>query len=208
MREVARLFFLDSVLCYYFFMPTLDELDRITRFTQSLQPEIADAMRVIFLLTERDNEYMGDYIAVAVGLQTELSPVVRNVLKPYHLFDESDGIPDGISQAVRQAVDQRYLEVREHHHQIRCSVCGGPHQTDKHGDWSSPLACTSIDDITKDLKFYKSVIDAFKEGGMVAAEGAICDMGLKMNHDICFCGSSDHSGEAHLRLLLDEQSDR
>ncbi len=184
-------------------MPTLDELQKISDVTGALDPKISAAMRVIFLLTEQDSQYMNDYIAVAVGLKPELSDTVRAILYPYHLVDDGGSIPLEIRQAVCRAVDMRYLEVRDNSHKIRCSRCGGPHKTESHHYWFSKAKYIFSDDVYSDLARYAFVLDAFKRGGMVAVDHVLYDAGFEMNHNSCFCGSSEHSRVAHLRWLID-----
>tara|TARA_B100001989_G_C24550561_1_gene474268 strand:- start:3841 stop:4410 length:570 start_codon:yes stop_codon:yes gene_type:complete len=187
-------------------MPTLDELQKIAVVAGEFDPKVASAMQVIFLLTEQDNQYMADYIAVAVGLESKLSDTVRDILYPYHLVDRDGNIPAEICSAVQKAVDLKYLEVRKDGHKIRCETCGGPHQTADHYIWSSQPNDVFTGALPAELEQYSKVLEAFKKGGESAAEAALNETGLSMNHNVCFCGSSSHSGIVHLRWLADEQN--
>lgn len=198
------MFLLHLYSCYNERMPTLDELQRIAAFTNALEPEIAAALRVIFLLTEHDSQYMNDYIAVAVGAEAELSDTVRDILCPYHLVGEDGSIPVGICQAICRAVDMQYLEVRKDGHKIRCATCGGPHQTEDHHDWVYASEDMISEDLEADLEKYPDIVEAFKSGGFVAVERVLRDKKITMNHNRCFCGSSAHSSVDHLRWLVDQ----
>lgn len=188
-------------------MPTLEDLENINKTTEALEPKIAAAMRVIFLLTEQDSQYMNDYICVAADLEPELSDTVRDILRPYNLVDKNGHIPKDIKQAIQNAIKTRHLEVRKDGHKTRCTICGGPHQTENHHIWASQHEDTRAKDPAAELEKYADILNAFKSGGLSAAEKILNDMNMTMNHKTCFCGSSNHSSVDHLRQLVDQESE-
>jgi len=188
-------------------MPNLDELEKITKITNALDPKTAAAMRIIFLLTEHHNENMSDYIATAMRDNAKISPAIAEVFSPYHLVNEDGEIPHELKTAIRNAVKTHYLSVEPEIHKTQCEICGGPHTTKQHNIWAETPKEMPPEEIKTELEKYGCILEALKSGGLNAAEKELNDMGLTMNTDTCFCGTANHTGADHLRWLADKENE-
>lgn len=91
--------------------------------------------------------------------------------------------------------------------EVRCKVCGGPHETRMHYDWVEMPLEMRPEDIRAELVRYTDILDALKTGGMAAAYQALRDMGLSPDGETCFCGTPNHTAADHLRWLLDKEGE-
>tara|TARA_R110002095_G_scaffold116994_2_gene102059 strand:+ start:3958 stop:4527 length:570 start_codon:yes stop_codon:yes gene_type:complete len=188
-------------------MPTLDELQKITRVTAPLEPKTAAAMRLIFLLTEQQSGDMNRYIAAALRPDALIPPSVAKVLQSYNLVDSDGKIPDQLKAAIQNAVETNHLTLKPESHKIQCQICAGPHTTKRHNAWVEKPEEMAPEEIASELEKYTDVLNALKSGGLSAAEKSLNDIGLTMNAAACFCGTPNHTGVDHLRWLADKETE-
>lgn len=188
-------------------MPNLDELEKISKITRPLEPKVAAAMRILFLLTEHHNENINHYIAAAMRSNITIPPNITKVLLPYNLVNENGEIPKQLKTAIRNAVKTNYLTVEPQNPEIKCEICGGPHATEDHNIWAEIPKEMPSEEIATELKKYASVLNALKIGGLNAAEKELNEMGLTMNKESCFCGATNHTSADHLRWLIDKEGE-
>ncbi len=93
-------------------MPTAIEMSEINRVTSVMDPRTAAAMRVLFIITEFQNEETDHYISTALQENGTVKETIAKELRQYDLVAQDGTIPESIKIAIKHAVETQHLEVK------------------------------------------------------------------------------------------------